>query len=383
MAGGGMKHIVYHHDVDGIVSAAIFLHNHARGETYRLYPLPSTTRGVAFSKMVDSLKADANGYDDQNYVAVLDFEWHEKADLWVDHHFTPRFGECVVSNESMLYDPKSKSAARLVHAIPSRYRNYPAGFLHMADMIDAADYKSVDQIFYDTHPLMAVRTYIEQSYPSAMMLNRIVEMMASCHFDLRRCNAQLGIGDEGITKAREDAHKCEKSVVLMRSFSYLEQRRPNQFPRYAEFYVYPKIKYFIRSSTAGNGVLYIQIGYNRWLREGSKINIGESIRNCKMFITGGGHYNVGAGTIKLADADAVLEYFDELFNGSEESMEKYGVDQSDSVEARAIDLVKTGAVKTIDEARRVASAFDGDKSIGIQPKPTNGEMPDGGPASSE
>lgn len=348
-----MKHVVFHNDVEGIVSAALFLHNHVRDGAYRLYPLASTTRGPVFQKMIDDLKIQPNGFDKENFVAILDFEYHEKADMWVDHHFNQKFGDCIILNDTMSYNPKSKSAARLVHELPSKYKNYPTLFITITDMIDSCEYKNIDQIFHDYHPLMAIRAFIEQAFPSSMMLCRIVEMMVSCRFDLLRCNAQLGIGDASVDQIRNDAHKCEKEIVLFRSFSLLRQRRVNQFPRYSELYVYPHLKYWIRASQSGNGLLYLQIGFNKFQKANNAINIRTAIQSCKQFVIGGGHFNVGAGTVKESDLDDVLDYFDSLFN-NEDNMEKYGVDKSDPIEQKAQEMMKTGEFKDIKEARKAA-----------------------------
>lgn len=348
-----VHHVVFHDDIDGIVSAAIYLHNHVGEGSYRLYPTMSSNRGDKFNDIVRAMKLKG-----PDRLVILDYEFHPRADLWVDHHWDKRMGDEPVHNGQIHYDPSAKSAARLVHdGRPNNHPPYNDAFLAMTETIDQAAYKTVEQIFTDTHPLMIMRAYIERSFPSEMMKCRLVEMLSRTHFDVKEANFRLRLDSECVHDLKKDVYRAKRDMVVFGTISVINQRRPNQFPRYAEYLVRPQTRYAVRLSRIGNKLLYLQLGYNKWFQTRNTVNIGAMLSQLKYLVKGGGHYNVGGGLVKEEDSDRLLDDLDILLNGREEKpmageMEKVGVDQeADPVESAAQDMVKTGKAESLDEAR--------------------------------
>ncbi len=347
--------VVFHDDVDGVFSAALFLHNHVRGESYRLYPIMSSHRGDKFSEVVSGMKLK-----DSDLLVVLDYEYHPRANLWVDHHWDRRMGNEPVHNEKIHYDPNAASTAGLVHQIPSTDRpEYSDAFLPLVDMIDQAGYRNVHQIFNDTHPMMIVRAYLEKTFPAEMMYCRLVEMFVRTHFDIKEANFRLKLNASCVHNLRQDVHRAKRDMTIFGGVSVIRQRRPNQFPRYAEFLIRPQTRYAVRMSFIGHDTLYFQISYNKWTDGENNVNIGTMLNQLKYLLKGGGHYNVGGGLLKVNDSEKFLDNLDVNLNKAEPmteepegGMEKYGVDkEADPVEAKAEEMVKTGEAKTIQEAR--------------------------------
>jgi len=355
-----IHHIVFHDDIDGIVSAAIYLHDHVLDDMYILYPASSTSRGDEFKLMVQNI----NLKTDYDFLVILDYEYHEKCDLWIDHHWSRSMGDKPIINDKVIYDHNSPSAARLV----SRFLKsdisvvpYSDKFLDMVDIIDTANYITVDQIFNDTHPLMILRAYIERSFHSDMMLCRIVEMMSKNHFYLERTLYQLRLSETIVTELQKnDVDKTKEAMVISGNLSIIRQGRPGKYPRYAEFYIQPEVKYAVRLSNIKKNKVYFQVSYNKWYEKENKINIGRLLSGISYLESGGGHFNVGGGIVmdrhreRLLD-DLCINLNDGESSMTDEEMEKVGVDkENDPIESKAESMVKTGSAKDIAEARKKA-----------------------------
>ncbi len=362
-----VHHVVFHDDIDGIISAAIYLHDQVREDTYRLYPVPSTSRGEKFESMVKAMRLKP----ESDFLVILDYENHKKSNLWVDHHWSKIMGDEPVINSKIIYNPGIASTARLMHQslnpnsiIP---KSYSYKFLDMVDIIDRADYNTVKQIFNDTHPLMVLRAYIERSFHSEMMFCRIVEMISATHFDFRRALYQLRINKRVISELQKDIERTKKAMVISGNFSVIRQNRPGRYPRYAEFYINPKVKYSVRLSTIPQNKIYFQVGYNKWHDKPNEVDIGRLLSNMKFLIKGGGHYSVGGGIVSENNVERFLDDLCINLNDGESSMtdemEKVGVDkENDPIESKAESMVKTGGAKNIDEAREKAAGSAEEKT---------------------
>ena len=355
-----IHHIVFHDDIDGIVSAAIYLHDQVKNnETYILYPASSTSRGDEFNLMINNM----NLKDDYDFLVILDYEYHSRCDLWIDHHWSKSMGDKPIINDKVIYDHNSPSAARLIHtyllpAISSA--SYSNKFLDMVDIIDTANYITVDQIFNDTHPLMILRAYIERSFHSDMMLCRIVEMMSRNHFYLEKTLYQLRLSEIIVTELQKnDVDRAKEAMVISGNLSIIRQGRPGKYPRYAEFYIQPEVKYAVRLSNIKKNKVYFQVSYNKWHEEENKINIGRLLSGISYLKSGGGHFNVGGGIVMDNHNERLLDDLCINLNDGESSMndemEKVGVDkENDPIESKAESMVKTGSAKDIAEARKKA-----------------------------
>jgi len=346
-----LNHIVFHNDVDGIMSAALLRQYETEYRESCIYPAASTQRGGQVKKFFNSIPAG-------DKVAIVDFEYNGLATLWIDHHFNTDLGPSPVKTDRIFYDPAAKSAVELVmERCGASY--FQEDTVKMCNMIDSAAYPDVNFIFESDHPLMILRAYLETAFPSDMMFCRIVEMITTCECDVAKSLVLMRIDDGSVKDIRSTAKKIDKHIVQFGACSVVNQTRQNQFPRYSEYFVRPRIEYAIRISLSGPHQKYIQIGHNQWSGKQNTINLGEFMRGLS-YIRGGGHFNIAAGVMKNEDEQKFLDDVDIRFNQEETDMEKYGVDKNDPVESRAQDLVKTGV--DIGAAREQSQKEIGEKS---------------------
>ena len=348
-----MDHVFFHADVDGIICAAIYMNQTQLINTdhYILHPLLSTSRGERFRKLVKSISSEGN------FIYVFDYQYIDKADLWIDHHPSDIMGRDPIINPNICFDPRSKSAVSLVckyleemkGIIPTNSENLKT-LSDAADMIDCANYPNIDFIFKDKSLPMVLRAYLESAFPSEMTFCRIVEVLAKYDLDLEKALRILNIKESCIDEIADRAAKIKDRLEIYGLLSLVRQKYPYQYPRYSENFV-SNVKYNIRISCGDKTIYYVQLAYNKWFGVSNSINIGRYIAKSKYFSKGGGHFNVGSGIMKRKDLDPFLDDFSSFIE-KEAGMEKYGVDKKkDKFEKKAQDMVKTGAAKNIGDAR--------------------------------
>ena len=348
-----IHHIFFHDDIDGIISAALYLYYNKEAQA-RLYPVSSTMRGERFASFFNQIIKGRGGKK-----IILDYEYNENADLWIDHHFDSDFGDFIVSGKKIEYNSKSLSAAKLVEIHFSKEESdLHSDLLNDVDIIDSCGYKSIDQVFKDVKPIMVLRAYLEQISPNEttyMIYCRIVEIINMCNLDIDDAIYRLRISSYYVKELEKNAMKIKNSMVLSEKISIVNQKNIHQFPRYAEFLVSPDIKYSIRTMNIGNNYLKISIGYNRWHKEKNQFNLGK-IRNFDLVKQWGGHYNIGSGVILESNINEFIDITSKMLNDEEDcEMEKYAVDKADPVEKKAEELIKIGEAKNLSDARGIAS----------------------------
>ena len=353
---GGAYHLFFHDDVDGIIGASLFLKNHIN-EKYRLYPVSSSWRGDKFNELISSLFIKPG-----DKKVIIDYQYHPKCDIWIDHHFNETFGECEIKNSKMIYNPKSQSATRLVFDYGLMVNgvdrvDYDTSFLYQVDIIDSGSYKSVEQIFKDKNPTMILRAFLERMFPADMTYCRIVELIAKNNMSIKDALWILRISAYHVKELEQEAMKIKDAAIISNKISIVNQRRKNQFPRYAEYLALPEIKYSIRLTNVGNNNIYFQLGFNDWQKEANDINIGKKISGLQgsIITSGGGHYNVAAGMMKSEMENTFIDEITKILNHEEVDMEKYAVDSTDPIEKKAKEMIKTGSAATIADAREKAS----------------------------
>jgi oligoribonuclease NrnB/cAMP/cGMP phosphodiesterase (DHH superfamily) len=378
-----VHHVVFNDDIDGIISTAIYLHDFIRTDTYRLYPVSTTNKGEKFEALVKSMRLKP----EIDFLVILNYENHRRSNLWIDHHWSKIMGDEPVKNNKIIYDPQSKSTARLVHEMTGPkaiIQKYSEKFLNMVDTIGKSDYKSVTFIFNDTHPLMILRAYIERSHHSEMMFGRIIEMISGTHFDFRKTLYQLRLNRKIIWDLKKEAEKVRREILIIGSFSVIRQSRPGKFPRYSEFYIIPKIKYSLRFSTISKEKVYFQIGCNKWHQEENDVDIGKMLSSMSYLIKGGGHYGAGGGIIEQEHCERFLDDLSLTLNkeniledqnqtegapagepsaehpAESNEMEKNGVDANDPVESEAAEKVASGEADNMSEGREQAAESQGE-----------------------
>ena len=326
-------------------------------------------RGEKFNTFYNNIVKAKNDKD-----IILDYQYNKNADLWIDHHFNPEFGDCEVYNEKVYYNPKSLSAAHLVKSFFDTNNNF-SDLICYVNVIDSATYKSVSQIFNDSCAVMQLRAYLEQNHLDDMIYCRIVEMIDTCDMGIDDAMYRLRIGSYYIRELTKKALKIKNSMIIAKKISITNQKVIKQFPTYSEYLISPEIKYTVRLTNIGNGNIKFSVGYNQWHEEKNMFNLGKLV-HLDYTPVSGGHFNIGSGIVKEIDLNKFIDYISKTLNEEEDScMEKYAVDKNDIIEKTADELVKTGEAKNMPEARVLAM----DK----QPDKTTSEEADGSGSTKE
>lgn len=301
-----MTHLFFHNDVDGVMSAAIFAHKTGifKSMEYVLHGMNSSSRGDRFESMVSAINKEP--------IIILDYQYHEKATLWIDHHQNSKMGIDPVLNDSICYDARAQSAAALVFKyLESAGHNMEQELtpvLNAVNMIDSAGYPDVAFIFKDKSPMMVLRAFFEGAFPSEMMFSRCVEVIAACGCNIEKANKVLNIDGSYVDMMEKEALKVKSKIEIYGNFSLVRQKYAYQHPRYAEYYVANSM-YNMRISSENSSEMRVNISYNKWSGKKNNLNIGTYCSTSKFIKRGGGHYNVGGGIIDKSRLDEFLDSF--------------------------------------------------------------------------
>jgi len=302
-----MKHIVFHNDVDGVFSAALFASgtDAFKDMDYVLHAVPTSFRGDKFNDMMSKIN---------DPLFIFDFQYHAKAGLWIDHHQNDQMGNESIVNEKICYDNRARSAAGLVvrylESLGIQTSSEATKVVRSADMIDSADYPNLQFIFEDRSSAMVLRSFFEFSYPSEMMFGRVVEVLVACELNLEKTLQVLNIDGSYVDAIRDKAVKTRDKIELYGKVSVIRQKYAYQYPRYAEYYA-TNSKYNVRISDENKTDFRVSLTYNKWHGEKNAINIGSYCASSKIIKRGGGHYNVGGGIVEKAKIDEFLDQFSE------------------------------------------------------------------------
>lgn len=363
--------IYFHDDVDGIVSAALILKHVVKGNPYLLQPVKSSQRGDKFDHIIKN-----RSYKREPCI-IVDYQHHELADLWIDHHYNKAFGDDPVNTKDMAYNPKAKSAARVIRDMVKKsqlgqFTEIDESIINMTDMIDSAGYESIEFIFSSKHPLMMLKAYLEQmSIQLSWSYCRAVEAIVVSDFKLEDAMLMLGITPETVESLRNSAKNIGKAMVVNGGVAITEMKRLYAYPRYSEYFVRPDMKYSFRIIHLGGDRIQTDVGFNQWGNFTNEINIGQMLGGFDYTISGGGHHDVGGSIIT---ADKLEQHIDDITSALnpedpvvEEEMEKVGVDKkADSVEKKAGEMVKTGEVDNLNKAREKAAKEEEDGTENVQ-----------------
>jgi hypothetical protein len=295
-----MKNIFFHNDIDGIMSAAAFcLATKAFDDNnYVLRPVPSVCRGQAFEKLL-------NGLDN---IYIFDYQYDSRATLWIDHHQNDKIGDEAIMMDKIVYDYRAKSAFDLVCSYVSKYHKYEIrkDVIDAVNMIDSADYPSVEYIFSDTSPLMVLRSYLELEFPAEQIFSRLVELIVKTGFDIGLALKIANIDNSCVRRLRQKAMSMKQYIAVFGKVSVIRPREQLHYPRYAEI-LSANAKYNVRIFHESKAEKKISLSFNKWYSEGNGIHLGDYLnKTCKR---GGGHFNIGGGII---DSDKVEKWLDDF-----------------------------------------------------------------------
>lgn len=363
-------HLFYHDDIDGVVSAAMIMNAFFRDHVYRLYPVKSSMRGDKFNTLIEDVHKTKVANNE--LLVVVDYQYHEKVDLWVDHHFHKDLKDSVIHNGKVFYNSGVKSAARVIYNwfqdTPFLKGTVDQHIVDIVDMIDGAGYKTIHYIFSSSEPLMILKAYLERlSIFVDSTYNRLVELISLYNFDIQKVLFTLGVDFHIVDELKKSATAIEKNMIVNGVMGVTEMNRLYAYPRYSEYLVNPDLMYSVRIVHLGGRKVQADVGYNKWQKETCKVHIGKLLDSLDYPISGGGHPTVGGAIFTESDIERFIDDMCVQLNGPEDNMEKYGVDKNDSVEKKAEEMVKAGEVKTKEEAReKVTSEKKGDLTEDVQ-----------------
>ena len=301
-------HLYYHDDLDGTASGAVFLDFfRKRGDDIVSFiPLEYNTKLDAYPKAWEE-------YQFQNPSILVDFQYHPKANWWIDHHQSAfkdsAWQSAFRQDDQHHWDPKAPSACGLVARFLQGHHGYilsdaVKSFIAVVDVDDSAGYptleaalelespsKQIQLLLGDTElkkdhgQYLKLREFFIKNYISLSMekivavpeyRERIVELRD------RRLHA-----DEALIRLAE----LKGNVVWIDKGDQLSHAS-----RWAPYLAYPEAPYSVQLRDKG-GEFKIGIGSNKWSEERSTIDLGGLARK----YGGGGHKGVGALFVKSRD----------------------------------------------------------------------------------
>jgi hypothetical protein len=366
------KHyIFFHDDIDGIYTTAMFIHSfieeHGDGVNFpiRLYPVKTSMRGDKFNSFIN----DICSKDTSSNIIIIDYQYNYLCNVWIDHHqnkdFTSKTADELIeiyNNKYIIYSANKKSATRVLYNYMKKNQsnklnviNDLSDDIYNVDIIDSADYPTVNFVFSSTHPLMILRAYLEniKLYIDNTYC-RIVENIVKYNFNINDVLFSMNIDKSEVSNLKKRALRIEKNTIKNIKVGIIYCNSLYEYPRYSEFFVNQDLPFSIRIINRGEESIHCEIAANPWIEFKYNFNIGEFLSNLSYPISGGGHKKVGGAILKTSDLDNFLNQTTIYLNKGED-MEKYAVDKEDLIEKKSNEIIKQASTEnkeiTIDEAR--------------------------------
>ncbi len=240
--------------------------------------------------------------------AVVDFLYHPGAVFWADHHdttfLTPELRSLNLAQSAQvaLYEPTSKSCARLLFdALPRRF-HYPTDrFVELAqwaDRIDAAEFDSVEDAVFPTRA--ALQLTVTLSYGSTdeycisivrALRESTVDVVAHLPEVQERFHRAQALVSAGLDRVRSTARIVDNGVVIFDAESagvYIN--------RYAPYALFPTARYSLGTVRGKHGAT-LTVMRNPWM-DFPSAHLGHIAER----FGGGGHRRVGAIVIPQEQA---------------------------------------------------------------------------------
>ncbi|MDE3154299.1 MAG: hypothetical protein KGN76_04315 [Acidobacteriota bacterium] len=249
--------------------------------------------------------------------AVVDFLYHPRAAVWADHHQTTFLDERMRQSyerrrsDDRVYDPDAPSCASLIWRHLHRafdYRNDRfAALVEWATRIDAARYRSVDEVFEAKSPALAINLALSQ-IEDLKDCGRLVRHLKT--HDLEETSALPVVRThadrarrlflEGMKRFRRGAKLVDDIVV------FDVDAGKAMVSRYAPYRVFPDARYSAGIVRTGDTVK-ITAMRNPW-REFKSVPLGKIFRQ----VGGGGHQRVASVVLKASDVPRATQVLDNV-----------------------------------------------------------------------
>ena len=294
--------IHYHRDFDGMVAAAVL----AKILRDR-FDENVTWRSVNYDQ-----RTDWENFERGRRIAIVDFHFHPRAEYWFDHHpttfLTPELRAAYAPSDRWRWDETSPSCPPLIlaHAqehwgfeIPERFREMS----RWSDIIDAAQFTSIDQALFADDPAMRISRALAAS-PDKDWTDKLVEAMcdksleeAASREDVERAWQRAARNrDKALRQFPPTVRSTDEGVILYDASSGKIRRE-----RFAPFFHHPTAHYSVGVIPTRAG-FHVTAGQNPWNRPtaGSPqegIHVGELMEGHG----GGGHRAVGGANARSLD----------------------------------------------------------------------------------
>lgn len=310
------KYDIYFHGncFDGLASAAVLTNFlYSRGDSVKKYiPIYHD----AFYKISASKS--------KNPIAIVDFLYHPKAEIYFDHHPTTflnkRLKKQFKKGAMRVLDFKRPSCAGLIaHYIWKRFgyvfSKHIKELAQWADRIDRLDIAYFDspKKFYDfKSPAMRIAFSLSED-DSAAYQKMLIETLSREGINATAKLSKLKPLVKQFQKKFTSSMKyVKKNLIIKKKVVFLDNSEKNLVGfKFMVYHFYPKVRYGSNVSSHGK-TYHLNVGYNPWNSGKNRINLGNLVR--KLF-GGGGHKYVGGANFKsknaaIKAAEKVMEYLE-------------------------------------------------------------------------
>jgi hypothetical protein len=313
----------FHNDFDGWASAAVmlsFLEN--RGD--RIGHFVPVDHDLQSQWIDDHFFAKHRLFKGKRHAPiVLDFPFHPGTAFWFDHHPTAfkkeEWKEKFHEDLSHIYRPRYFSCCHLTYATLKRNFNWhPPEYLKeltvWLDSIDGARYASPTEPLLMKEPAFAIDSFVDAQKRDSENAEWLVRLLASSPLDDVAKSPRIAAAGR---RARQDTAQnlafYRKHLVRNGDVTVINLiGHEKKFLRYAPYYLFPKIRYGVR--TRRKGALYgVGVGENPWLPHKGKIHLGRLVGK----YGGGGHSSAAAVDFKTKEeAECAKEEIIERLNSA-------------------------------------------------------------------
>lgn len=302
-----MRVRVFYHGkcFDGTASAAVF----SRFYRERIHP-DAVFQFTGLVHRAGSL-FDTNDFDGDENV-ILDFKYSPspKITWWFDHHesafLTPEDAEHYRRSDKShkFYDPTFKSCTKfLAQVAQDKFGFNPEPLkelIYWADIIDGAQFASVQQAVEMAEPAMKLTMVIESTTDDEF-LPKLIPLLAT--HPLGRVIEDPLVAP--LIKPLMERHRRSIEILRQRAeygrgtiyFDITDQDLEG-YNKFIPYYLYPESVYSVGLSRS-NFRVKVAVGSNPWTREKNMLNLAKI---CERY-GGGGHARVGAISFPTDRAD--------------------------------------------------------------------------------
>ncbi len=231
--------------------------------------------------------------------AIVDFHFHPNAEYWFDHHPTTflsdELRQAYKPTEQWAWDESSPSCPPLILRHAKEHWDYdpPERFVEMAywsDIVDAAQYKDVEQALFDDTPALRVARSLYVA-PDSAWLDDLVGAMSRQSLEKIAARKDVEKAFQRAARNRDRALEqfpptiisVENSVLLYDASSNSIRRE-----RFSAFFHHPEVHYSVGVIPTRAGY-HVSAGVNPWNPPTDGVHIGEIMEG----YGGGGHKTVG------------------------------------------------------------------------------------------